>query len=110
MDWLTRDIAGNSVLIQHADGEYCLLAHLKHGSVQVKAGQVVQQGQEIGRCGHSGNSSEPHLDFQFQNGRSFYFSSGLPVKFTGLSLKMGEQKTFIERDYISKKTVIAVGE
>jgi murein DD-endopeptidase MepM/ murein hydrolase activator NlpD len=110
MDCLTRNIAGNSVLIKHADGEYCLLAHLKRGSVKVKAGETVKQKQEIGRCGHSGNSTEPHLHFQFQNGKSFYFSSGLPVKFTGFSRKSGEQTDFVELDYISKNTAITVGE
>jgi hypothetical protein len=110
MDWLTRNIAGNSVLIKHADGEYCLLAHLKRGSIKVKVGETVKQGQEIGRCGHSGNSTEPHLHFQFQNGKSFYFSSGLPIKFTGFSRKSGEQKYFIEQDYISKNTFVSVGE
>jgi hypothetical protein len=108
MDWLTRSIAGNSVLIKHADGEYCLLAHLKRGSVRVKAGQTVRQGEEIGRCGHSGNSTEPHLHFQFQNKESFYFSSGLPVKFTGFSRKNDERENFVEPDYISKNTVIEV--
>jgi hypothetical protein len=43
MDCLTRSIAGNSVLIKHADGEFCLLAHLKRGSVKVKAGEAVKQ-------------------------------------------------------------------
>ena len=107
MDWLTRSITGNSVLIQHAEGEYCLLAHLKRGSVRVRAGQSVRQAQEIGRCGHSGNSTEPHLHFQFQNGKSFYFSSGLPVKFTGFARQNDGQQALIEQDYISKNTTIA---
>lgn len=110
MDCLTRNIGGNSVLIKHADGEYCLLAHLKRGSVRVKTGQTVKQGQEIGRCGNSGNSTEPHLHFQFQDGKSFYFNSGLPVKFTGFSRKNGGQKVFVGQDYISKNTFVTVGE
>jgi hypothetical protein len=109
-DWLMRSLVGNSVLIKHADGEYCLLAHLKRGSVQVKTGQTVNQGQEIGRCGNSGNSTEPHLHFQIQNGKNFYFSSGLPIKFTGFSRRNGEQKKFVEQDYISKNTFVSIGE
>ncbi len=109
MDCFTRDIGGNSVLIKHADGEYCLLAHLKRGSVRVKPGDHVKQGQEIGRCGHSGNSSEPHLHFQFQNGKSFYFSSGLPVRFSRFHRRNGSQSDFVQQDYISKKTFIASG-
>jgi len=107
MDWLTRDIGGNSVLIRHAAGEYCLLAHLKRGSVCVTSGQTVKQGQEIGRCGHSGNSTEPHLHFQFQNGKSFYFNSGLPVKFSGFWRGEGESRVWVERDYICKGTMVA---
>lgn len=110
MDWLAGSIAGNSVLIKHADGEYCVLAHLKCGSLRVKAGQTVKQFQEIGRCGHSGNSTEPHLHFQFQNGTSVYFSSGLPVKFTGLSCNNAVQTNSVVQDYISKNTTIATGE
>jgi murein DD-endopeptidase MepM/ murein hydrolase activator NlpD len=110
MDCFTRNIAGNSVLIKHADSEYCLLAHLKHGSVKVKVGETVKQGQEIGRCGHSGNSTEPHLHFQFQNGKSFYFSSGLPVKFSNFWRRESEQKNCIKQDYISKKTFVSAGE
>jgi hypothetical protein len=106
MDCLTRNIGGNSVLIKHHEGEYCLLAHLKRGSVRVKVGDMVKQGQEIGRCGHSGNSTEPHLHFQFQNGKSFYFSSGLPVKFSRFWRREDGQKAFAEEDYISKKTFV----
>jgi hypothetical protein len=110
MDCFTRNIGGNSVLIKHADGEYCFLAHLKRGSVRVKTGEIVKQGREIGRCGHSGNSSEPHLHFQFQNGTSFYFSSGLPVKFSRFYSRNGEQKDFMELGYISKNTFVAASE
>jgi murein DD-endopeptidase MepM/ murein hydrolase activator NlpD len=83
-----------------------LLAHLKRGSVRVKTGDTVKRGQEIGRCGHSGNSTEPHLHFQFQSGKSFYFSNGLPVKFSRFWRREGLQKTFIEEDYISKKNFV----
>ena len=106
MDWLTRSLAGNSVLIRHAEGEYCLLAHLKPGSVCVRPGQTVKAGQEIGRCGHSGNSTEPHLHFQFQNGKSFYFNSGLPVKFSAFWRGEAEARVWVEQDYISKQTTV----
>jgi len=107
MDWLTRNLAGNSVLLRHAEGEYCLLAHLKCGSVRVKSGQTVKQGEEIARCGHSGNSTEPHLHFQFQNRESFYFSSSLPVRFTGFYCTNGGERRFIDRGYLSKDCAIS---
>lgn len=56
--------AGNAVLIEHPNGETSMIAHLKNGSVKVKAGDKVQAGDPIGECGNSGNSSEPHIHFQ----------------------------------------------
>jgi len=58
-----RDMRGNYVIIRHADGEYSLLAHLKCGSVRVRAGDAVAE------SGNPGLSSEPHLHFQVQNSR-----------------------------------------
>jgi hypothetical protein len=39
---------------------------LKYHSLEVKAGDFVKKGQQIGRCGNSGRSPYPHLHFQFQ--------------------------------------------
>lgn len=83
-DCAAKDIRGNYILIRHADKEYGLLAHLKHGSVRVKPGDIVKRGQHIADCGNSGNSSEPHLHFQIQNSRSFFTSMGLPIQFTDI--------------------------
>lgn len=79
------DIRGNYVLIRHAAGEYSCLAHLAPGGVEVSVGQRVSRGDRIGRCGSSGNSSEPHLHFHVQAGRSFYSSPGVPVRFAGVA-------------------------
>lgn len=56
--------AGNVVTIRHSNGEFSTIAHLRNGSVLVKAGDKVSAGQLIGKCGNSGNSSEPHIHFQ----------------------------------------------
>lgn len=57
---------GNSVIIKHDDHLYTSLSHLKEGSVIVKEGDPVKEGEEIGRCGNSGRSPYPHLHFQVQ--------------------------------------------
>lgn len=85
VDCSARDIRGNYILIRHAEGEYSLLAHLQPGNIGVKAGDVVKRRQCIARCGNSGNSSEPHLHFQLQNGKSFFNSAGLPIEFENIS-------------------------
>lgn len=85
VDCSARDIRGNHILIRHNEGEYSLLAHLQPDSIRVKNGDAVKRGQCLARCGNSGNSSEPHLHFQLQNGVSFYSSAGLPVELEGIS-------------------------
>ena len=37
------------------------------GSIKVKIGDKVQEGQELGLLGNSGNSGAPHLHFQITN-------------------------------------------
>ncbi|WP_455448767.1 M23 family metallopeptidase [Natrinema thermotolerans] len=78
---LKRDIRGCYVVIQHASDEYSCLAHLVPGSLTVSPGDHVERGQEVGRCGHSGNSSEPHLHFQLQDHPRFELAAGLPIAF-----------------------------
>ncbi len=81
-----RAIGGNSVLIDHGNGEYSLYAHLKPGSVAVKPGQAVKAGQPIGKLGASGNATEPHLHFQVCDGPSPLHCAGVPLAFTNVEL------------------------
>jgi hypothetical protein len=55
---------GNFISIQDESGNVILLAHLRHGSLMVKAGELVRKGMQLAHCGNSGNSSEPHLHIQ----------------------------------------------
>ena len=76
-----KAVIGNYVVIQHAGGEYSDYAHLRQGSVKVKAGDKVTRGQVIGQVGHTGNTTEPHLHFQITDGPDPLYSRGLPVVF-----------------------------
>ena len=75
---------GNFVVIRHAGGEHSYYAHLKQGSVRVKAGDTVKRGQPIGQVGHTGNSTEPHLHFQLTDGPDAMYSRGLPAVFKNI--------------------------
>jgi murein DD-endopeptidase MepM/ murein hydrolase activator NlpD len=57
---------GNTVIIDHGQGLFSSLSHLKNKSISVKEGDEVKKGQIIARCGNSGRSPRPHLHFQFQ--------------------------------------------
>jgi hypothetical protein len=74
-------ILGNHVVIRGDDGTYALVAHLRRGSVSVEPGQRVTQGDVIGMCGNSGNSSEPHVHVQVMDRASPVFAAGLPMRF-----------------------------
>lgn len=84
VDCAARDLRGNYILIQHTGGLYSLLAHLRKASICVAPGERVSRGQKIALCGNSGNSSEPHLHFQLQAGRNFFYSAGVPPRFEGI--------------------------
>ena len=77
----TEAIAGNHVMLDLGNGEYAMFAHLRQGSVAVKTGQQVAAGDELGRCGNSGNTSEPHLHFHLQDAPQFGQGDGLPAFF-----------------------------
>lgn len=64
---------GNGVVIQHPDGSYTAYAHLLAGSVTVKPGDTVTQGQIIGKSGSSGLSTGPHLHFSLLKASSYAF-------------------------------------
>lgn len=57
---------GNTVIIKHSDNLFSSLSHLKSGSIKVKPGERIKEGDFLGNCGNSGRSPYPHLHFQFQ--------------------------------------------
>ena len=73
--------AGNHIVLDLGEGEFAFLAHLRQGSVAVKPGERVDSGQEVGRCGNSGNTSEPHLHFHLQTAPVLGEGEGLPAFF-----------------------------
>jgi murein DD-endopeptidase MepM/ murein hydrolase activator NlpD len=74
-------VGGNCVLIDHGNGEWSFLAHMKHGSVRVKRGERVTQGQVIGQLGNSGATTGPHLHYHLMDGPKLFVSDGLPASF-----------------------------
>ena len=51
------------------------------GTIEVQRGDRVRQGQRLGRCGNSGNSTEPHIHYHLANSPRMHQGDGLPALF-----------------------------
>lgn len=85
--WLA--LAGNHVLIEYG-GAVVALCHLQRGSVEVQPGTRVRTGDPVGRCGNSGNSTEPHVHVQAIDRREVDRAEGVPLSFRGGLPRNGE--------------------
>jgi hypothetical protein len=75
-------ILGNHVLLRSSDGTvYAGFAHLAPGTVAVAEGQRVSTGDLLGRVGHTGNSTSPHLHFQLMDSGDLMSARGIPCAF-----------------------------
>lgn len=75
-------VAGNHVVIALGEqGPYVLLAHLRRGSVRVAPGDQVTVGDQLGECGNSGNSTQPHVHVQVTDSMHWSGARGLPIVF-----------------------------
>lgn len=96
-------VPGNTAIIKTANNEYLFFAHFKQHSIVVKQGQQIKQGQLLGLCGNSGNSSEPHLHFHIQNVEDMLTATGVKCYFDAIIVN-GEKKNDyspVQKDKIS---------
>jgi hypothetical protein len=73
--------AGNHVILDIGAGNYVMYAHLRTGSIKVKAGDKVTTGQVVGAVGNTGNTDGPHLHFQLMSAPDPLRANGLPFMF-----------------------------
>ncbi len=81
-----QSMAGNHIYLRLDEtGTFLVLAHLKKGSIKVKEGQHVNEGEFLAQVGNSGSSSEPHLHIHHQRQDpskiSMFLAEGLPLYF-----------------------------
>jgi murein DD-endopeptidase MepM/ murein hydrolase activator NlpD len=75
-------IAGNHVVIAISpSGPYVAVVHLRRGSVRVVPGDRVAVRDQLGECGNSGNSTEPHVHVQVTDSADWAVARGLPLAF-----------------------------
>jgi len=78
---------GNGVVIDLGDEKYACYGHMVNGSVRVKAGDTVTEGQVVGLMGNTGNSDAPHLHFQVITGSPVVLGGeGYPIVYRSFNI------------------------
>jgi len=105
----TRDFRGNFVIIRHTENRFSFLAHFQKGSITVRKGDTVRQGDRLGLAGNSGHTTEPHVHFHVQDRANFYLANGVPIRFRNFSRKTEDEKqpNAISEGYITNESLIA---
>jgi len=98
-------LAGNCVVIDHGRGEFSLIAHLQKGSVLVKPGERVTQGQPIGRVGYSGSVFTVHVHYELRTG-AILNAEGLPSRFGGVDRWVGGQRVPVRDGFIDTGDIL----
>lgn len=81
-------VMGNHVVMRSGD-LFAAFVHLAPGSVRVSAGQTLRSGDLLGRVGHTGNSTSPHLHFQLMDGKDPTTARGVAFVFREYELRTG---------------------
>ena len=97
---------GNYIVIDHLNGEFSWFGHLKQGSVRVKVGQQVRQGEIIAQMGASGDSLFPHLHYELRNGIGAKQVEGLPSYFSHFRRMLGATPVLVKRGQVDTGDVV----
>ena len=89
-----QEPAGNHIILACGTARV-LLAHFRKGTIAVSGGEIVTEGETLGRVGNSGNSSEPHLHMHAYLGGTLDYNEGqgVPMTFDGRFLVRGSTIT-----------------
>jgi Peptidase family M23 len=107
IDFTKRETAvgGNYVVIDHLNGEFSWFGHMKQGSIKVRRGQSVRQGDILGLIGASGDSLFPHLHYELRTGPGITGVEGLPSYFGGFRRVFGSQRR-VERGQLDTGDIV----
>jgi murein DD-endopeptidase MepM/ murein hydrolase activator NlpD len=102
-------VAGNTLTLDLGGGQFAYYCHMQTGSVRVKAGERVRQGQVIGMIGDSGDAREPHLHFEVTNSPKLLAGNGLPYLIDLYKVKSEGTWESRERELPMKDLVVDFG-
>jgi murein DD-endopeptidase MepM/ murein hydrolase activator NlpD len=73
-------VLGNNIIMQ-TENAFAFFAHFQKDSICVTEGQEIKAGDFLGRVGHSGNSTAPHLHFHLMDSADLWTAKGVPCAF-----------------------------
>lgn len=105
-------VAGNIITLDLGDGQFAYYMHLQPGSLRVKVGQLVKQGQLLAFVGGSGDAREPHLHFEVTTSSKLLAGEGVPYLIDRYSSKStSDGRTELHtRELPLDKNVVMFGE
>ena len=80
------DYGGNNLMLEIAPNIFAWYAHLRQGSITVKAGDAVKAGAPIAKLGNTGPSEGPHLHLGLLNKPDPLAGRSLPFVFESFTL------------------------
>jgi Peptidase family M23 len=100
-----RLTCGNYVVIDHGNGEFSVICHMKQGSVRVKPGDPVRQGEQLGQMGFSGDAITVHVHYQLQD-RGEFDGEGLPSYFSRFRRRLGGRSLDVSKGQIDSGDIV----
>ncbi len=91
---------GNYVLLDHGNREFSIFPHMMQGSVRVRAGQAVVQGEVIGQVGFSGDAIFPHVHYSLLAGPDVHSFDGVPAYFGQFRRLLGSKQVDVQQGTI----------
>ena len=96
---------GNVIQLQHGAGKTTIYAHLT--KIDVRQGQLVEQGQRIGTVGATGWATGPHLHFEFRVGGRFQDPLKVARESESLSIDPSARPQFLKLANLAKNQLAA---
>ena len=73
-------VLGNYIIMR-TENAFAFFAHFQTNSISVTEGQEIKAGELLGRVGHSGNSTAPHLHFHLMDSSDLLTANGVHCAF-----------------------------
>ena len=79
---------------------------MKPGSVRVKSGDLVKQGDQIGEIGFSGDAFMPHLHYMVTTDADVFHAEGVPSYFRRFRRILGSSSRTVDKGQIDSGDIV----